>query len=396
MKESARRAATAGTDKHWLAYARRMTTSKHQPQSWNATLRVAMAVLADGNPRNAGAILNDAVARGLMRPNAKAEPIYDSLQRYIQRAKMLTRRPVIVMDEHRRFRLDQPPDDWPDPSVIPTRPPVADAPALIAALHATSGGDDPAAFETAVCNAFAALGFIATHLGGHQAPDGTLDAPLGPLAYRAMLECKTWHGEHIPRLDVAEAAKYREPFHAQFALLVAPALAEYDTEFNSECALHQVSAWTVDDLAQLLDAAVDPVELRAVLVPGLGADHLVDILWARRHGAAKRVAVAAELLWRIGWEQQRALVGATDAPHLTEDAAMLLVDQALRTSNPAASVTRPTIRAAISELTSPRVAAATQIDDGSAIVIVRPPETPLERVARRYDASDSGRKQIKR
>jgi len=336
---------------------------------------LALAVLADGRPRNAGAIAADADARGLTRAGAKAEPIYDSLQRYIQRARMLGRRPVIAIDEHRRFRLDQPADDWPDPAVLPSRQPIPDAGELIAGLRATSGGADPTAFERAVCDAFAALGFVATHVGGHLAPDGTLDAPLGPLAYRATLECKSWHGDRIPRLDVAEAAKYRESFHADVALLVAPSLSEYDTEFNSELATHEISAWTIDDVTQLLDAAVDPMELRAVFVPGLAADHLVDVLWERRHGAAKRVAVAAELLWRIGWEQQRALVGAKDVPHLTEDAAMLLVDQALHATHSAASVDRPTIRAAIAELTSPLLGAATWIDDRSGVVVVRSPST---------------------
>jgi hypothetical protein len=84
-------------------------------------------------------------------------------------------------------------------------------------------------------------------------------------------------------------------------------------------------------------------------------------------------SVATELLWRIGWEQQRALAGVKDVPHLTEDAAMLLVDQALHATHPAASVDRPTIRAAIGELTSPLLAAAIWIDDGAAVVVVRPP-----------------------
>jgi hypothetical protein len=363
-------------ERHWLAYARRITSAKHQPHSWNATLRLALTVLADGRPRNAGAILGDADARGLARAGAKAESIYDSLQRYIQRARMLGRSPVITIDEHRRFRLDQPADDWPDPVVLPSREAIPNAGDLVAGLRATSTGADPTAFERAVCDAFAALGFVATHIGGHLAPDGTLDAPLGPLAYRAMLECKSWRGDRIPRLDVAKAAKYREPFHAGIALLVAPALAEYDTELNAELATHGISAWAIDDIAQLLDAAVDPHELRAVLVPGLAADHLGDVLWERRHGAAKRVAVSTELLWSIGWEQQRALAGAKDVPHLTEDAAMLLVDQALHATHPAASVDRPTIRAAIAALTSPPFGAATFIDDKSAVVVVRPPSSP--------------------
>lgn len=80
-----------------------------------------------------------------------------------------------------------------------------------------------------------------------------------------------------------------------------------------------------------------------------------------------------ELLWRIGWEQQGALVGAADVPHLTEDAAMLLVDQALRAASSTASADRTTIRAAIAELTSSRLGAAVVGDHGAAVVIVRPP-----------------------
>jgi hypothetical protein len=240
------------------------------------------------------------------------------------------------------------------------------------------GGGDPSAFETAVCEVFAALGFVATHIGGQQAPDGTLDAPLGPLAYRAMLECKTVQGKktssnRFPHVDVPEAAKYRETFNADFAVLVAPELREYESEFNAELIEHKVSAWSIADLEQLLQAAVDPYELRAALVPGLGADHIGQVLWARRHGAPKRVAVAMELLWRIGWEQQCALAGAADVPHITEDAAMLLVDQALHATHPEASVDRNTIRTAIAELASPRLGAATYLDKASAVVIIRPP-----------------------
>ena len=52
-------------------------------------------------------------------------------------------------------------------------------------------GDHPTAFEAAVCVLFETLRFVTTHIGGNAAPDGYLDAPLGPLAYRAMVECKT-------------------------------------------------------------------------------------------------------------------------------------------------------------------------------------------------------------
>ena len=331
-----------------------------------------MTVLGDGKARNAGAILSDALAAGLVRPNAKAEPIYDSLARYIQRAGMLSRRPVITMDEFRRFRLDQPADDWPDPQTLSARPAAPDAAALTARLRSTGAGVDPTAFEQAVCDAFAALGFVAQHLGGHEAPDGVLDAPLGSLAYRAMLECKTWQGPKIPRLDVAEAAKYRSAFHADLALLVAPALAEYDREFNSELKVHEVSAWSVDDLAQLLEIGADPHEIRPLVVPGIAADYLGDLLWERRHGRAKRVAVAAELLWNAAWEQQRSIIGAADVPIINEDGAMLLVDQALRACGSAASADRTVIRRAIAKLTSPESGAAIQTDAGG-LTVLRPP-----------------------
>jgi len=68
-------------------------------------------------------------------------------------------------------------------------------------------------------------------------------------------------------------------------VLVAPELREYESEFNAELIEHKVSAWSIADLEQLLQAAVDPYELRAALVPGLGADHIGQVLWARRHGA---------------------------------------------------------------------------------------------------------------
>jgi hypothetical protein len=194
-------------------------------------------------------------------------------------------------------------------------------------------------------------------------------------------------GAHRPPHEIAEAAKYRDQYRATYSLIVAPMISEYETEIVSELATHAVSAWTVDDIAQLLDAAVDPYELRPALAPGFASDFLGGVLWERRHGAAKRVAVATELLWRIGWEQQGALIGAADVPHLTEDAAMLLVDQALRAANSTASADRTTIRAAITELTSSRRGAAVVSDDGAGVVIVRPPVITPRPAPRRHRAN---------
>ena len=60
--------------------------------------------------------------------------------------------------------------------------------AISTRLRSTVTGADPTAFEKAVCDAFALFGFVAQYLGGLYAPDGILDAPL---AYRAVLECKS-------------------------------------------------------------------------------------------------------------------------------------------------------------------------------------------------------------
>jgi hypothetical protein len=87
--------------------------------------------------------------------------------------------------------------------------------ALIERLAQTVDEGPPAAFEQAVCEAFQTLGFAATHDGGEKAPDGYVDATLGPLGYRAMIECKSGD-EALNDPSVFEAAKFKEPYHAQY------------------------------------------------------------------------------------------------------------------------------------------------------------------------------------
>ncbi len=158
-------------------------------------------------------------------------------------------------------------------------PPGDEIKALVARLRATVSGGDPAAWEAAVCDAFAHLGFRSTHLGGHKAPDGYADACAGPLGYRVMLECKTGP-DVVPRPEVAEAAKWREDYHAQFNALVGPGFAE-ETELHDELLTRHVSAWTVDDLVTALDQRLDPLELRACFAPGYAGDAMLDVLAER-------------------------------------------------------------------------------------------------------------------
>ena len=86
-------------------------------------------------------------------------------------------------------------------------------------MHATGNGDDPTAYEVAVCDAFAALGFLSTHVGGKGAPDGYADAPLGTLGYRVMLECKSGTAAKVSP-DVFEASKFKDGYNAQYCALV--------------------------------------------------------------------------------------------------------------------------------------------------------------------------------
>jgi hypothetical protein len=138
-----------------------------------------------------------------------------------------------------------------------------------------------------------------------------------------------------------------------------------------------VAAFTVDDIARMLQAACDPAEMRPLFEPGFAVDRLDDLLWEREHGEGKRVALVVEILAAAGWREQviAARTGdPADAPALTEDAAMMLVDQVVvGEEGSQRPCTRVEVRAAFAYLTSPMVARARWADDArTAIVISRP------------------------
>lgn len=284
-----------------------------------------------------------------------------------------------MQNPDRTFRINEPLDDWRDVELPPVPPPDDETKALIARLRGTVSGQDPTAWEAAVCDAFAHLGFRATHLGGHKAPDGYVDACLGPLGYRSMLECKT--GDVVvPHPDVAEAAKWIDQYGAQFNALVGPDFPD-ETEFHSELLLHRVSAWTIDDVCTALEKRLDPLELRACFASGYAGDAMVDVLWERNHGERKRVLYAAETIAREGWAAQVAAAAQADpadAPHLTIDAAMLLVQTELTRAGAKRACTRVEVQQAFEYLTNPILAKATWLSENhDAIVIAQlsPPAT---------------------
>lgn len=361
-------------DVSWSSKSRRMlTVPKLEAKVHGAILTAAMEVLSDGRARTAEEIFADAVKLGLLQASSRKKYVYTALIEYIARAKGNGRKPFIVQDKDRCFRLNEPADGWPDIAGLQQ----ADAPispetqTLIDRLSTTASGGDPAAFESAVCDAFAHLGFIAYHVGGQKAPDGYVDAPLGVLGYRAMIECKTASG-NVTQPDAFEAAKYRDAYGAQYCVLAGPAFAD-ETELTNELQIHGVSAWTVGDLQTLLRIQADPAGMRPLFNPGYAYDALNDLLWERNHGARKRVQTIAALIRKAGWDLQVAAAAAgagTEAPKLTVDSAMVLVDEALAAQGAKVAASREEVMLAIEWMTNPSIRQAIYADDTKTAIVI--------------------------
>lgn len=336
-------------------------------------INAAIEILDDGKPRTADEILAEALKQQLVPPQTTKKYVYSALIEYIARQLGRGRKPPIVQDAQRRFCINEPPDDWPTIVSPPQHEDDAAATALATRLEQTATGDDPAAFEAAVCDAFAHLGFLTQHLGGHAEPDGIADAILGTLGYRVMLECKTAKSI-VPKPDVAEAAKFRDAYHADLCTIVGPAFAE-ETELLSELQLHKVTALTVPDLQTLLHISANAYELQQrILVPGYASDVIGDLLWERNHGEAKRVATVAALIAEEAWKAQVTAAtqgGRSNAPDVTIDAAMLLVDEALQTAGSTQACRREEVEEAFAYLTSPNVARAVKSHDDALVIVSR-------------------------
>jgi DNA primase len=140
-------------------------------------ITATVEILGDGKARTSQEILTEALRRKLAPPNTQNQYVYSALIEYIARQLGRGRKPPIVQDAQKRFRINEPLDDWPD--LLPHVPQKADeaAQALCHRLEATATGtNDSTAFENAVCDAFAHLGFLTQHLGQRGQPDGIADA----------------------------------------------------------------------------------------------------------------------------------------------------------------------------------------------------------------------------
>ncbi len=142
-----------------------------------------------------------------------------------------------------------------------------------------------------------------------------------------------------------------------------------------ELQTHNVTAMALPELKTLLHIGASPLEVQALLKPGYASDYIADLLWDRSHGAAKRVATIAFLIQREGWKIQRTAAeqgGRAHAPRLTIDAAMLLVDEALRAAGSTQACAREEVQEAFTYLASPNVGIAKLEND--ALVILREPQ----------------------
>jgi len=321
----------------------------------NTNIAAVLAILEDGKPRNTAAILREGIANGTLPHSTPETNLYVTLTDYIARVTMRGERPEFIQDPTtREFRVNHPIDDWPEVTLAPRPRNISSETLTLISeqLRTTSTAKDPTAFERAVCDAFSLMGFVAAHIGGHGMPDGTLDAPLGPLGYRAILECKTAHSGVAENVWPAEPAKFREPHNATAAVLVAPGI-KHEAMFLGELTAHDVGYWTVDDLILALQQDVDPYECRELFKGGPVHQRMRDLIWNRTHGAEKRALVIRRMLQRQAFDAQRDLVGRvpwSEMPVLNLDLAMVLVERALRIAGVSGGATRDEIRAAMDDL----------------------------------------------
>ena len=337
------------------------------PAAGNRILDVAIEILWDGKPRTAEEILAEAIARDLLTKSTPPLYIYGALKRYIELTIARGGKPKVVREHGNIFRANHAADDWPD--II--APPAPDIEPLLKRLESTMHRD-PEGFEESVFAVFSALGFKSTHIGGPHRPDGYIDAPLGPAAYRVMIECKTAGKDAIDMPDAWEAAEHKDEYHADFAMLIGPAIKDNQRTID-EAKAHGVSIWLVEDLETISRRRIDLWSMRTLFEPGMVGDKLEDLLWELDHGAASRIKKLCAIIASEGWQTQLDAVGAAgDPPRLTVEAAMFLVDARLHAAGSQTAATRSEVAAAFEHLCDPLVGMARRLDgvDG-AIVIVR-------------------------
>jgi DNA primase len=369
------RSIALGVDRESVVLERLLAEGAPVHDSRSYLVNAALTVLADGKEHGADEILARGQELGLIAKSATVKYVYTALREYVLRTLGAHRVPALVQIEGTSlFRLNRPADPWPDVEL--PKPPrwIADAEIqrLSAQLRTTATGLDPTAFELAIRDAVAALGFDATHYGGNGEPDVIAGAALGVIGYRVVIECKTaGPGANVSKPQRIEAAKFREAFGATLSMLVGPQFGN-DAALDEELATHGVSLWTVDDIVRALEENLDPLEIQSALAPGRAASALDAILWERAHGRPKRIAVIADLLQRKAWTMQMTLakgVALGAVPSLNVEALLLLVDDALVANGVEAGASREDFDAGLQAA----IGAGSLVGDGKGGYVARRP-----------------------
>jgi len=102
----------------------------HTPQPHGHIIEAAIEILGDGKARSAEELCAEAIARGLVPKTTKKKYFYSALIEYIARSLGHGRKPPLVQDAARNFRINEPPDDWPDLVPLPAAAPDPQARAL--------------------------------------------------------------------------------------------------------------------------------------------------------------------------------------------------------------------------------------------------------------------------
>lgn len=154
------------------------------------------------------------------------------------------------------------------PPPVPSSPPVGDNPMLAEAKRladklehlAVEGNGD--AFEQALGKAFCFLGFDAQVIGGSGNPDVLLDAPLGKISYRVLLDAKSRSGGTVMQNDVnfESLRVQKEKTAAVYTAVVGPDFSSGNLEqWSEQKGVRLIRAEEVERL--LLAHAVCPIPL---------------------------------------------------------------------------------------------------------------------------------------
>jgi hypothetical protein len=140
-----------------------------------------------------------------------------------------------------------------------------------------------------------------------------------------MIECKTAAHAVTHPSAAEEAGKFIDAFHGDVAVLLGPDFFGW-ADILAELKTHRVTALSVPDLVTLLELCADPLELRAIFIPGFADDAVNDLVWEPRHGKLKRILTVSALVQREGWSAQH-IAAAQHVRQIAREQLSDLVDQ---------------------------------------------------------------------